>query len=120
MTDEEEADHHHQDVIGNILFYSSNRKCYESNSFSIQFIRRYSRSPRRDRRRDRYSRSRSKDRQFDRNDLKDKNIKTSDKPPAKKQATSVHTGKKLPFIGRMPVFKKQTTGMCQRFFFKAK
>lgn len=70
------------------------------------FCRRYSRSPRRDRRRDRYSRSRSKsyDRRAGRNDAKsDKN--NADKP---KKTTMTITGKKLPFIGRMPVFKKQT------------
>lgn len=77
-------------------------------------FRRYSRSPRRDRRRDRYSRSRSKsrDRRPEKNDVKsDKNSKSNDKPTATKKPTpAANTGKKLPFIGRMPVFKKQSTG----------
>lgn len=79
--------------------------------------RRYSRSPRRDprdRRRDRYSRSRSKsrDRRSEKNDAKsDKNNKNIvEKSTATKKSTPTATGKKLPFIGRMPVFKKQSTG----------
>lgn len=76
---------------------------------NVKLFRRYSRSPKRDRRRDRYSRSKSRDRRVEKNDTKsDKNSKTSVKP-AKKPPT-VNTGKKLPFIGRMPVFKKQSTG----------
>ncbi|XP_031638425.1 zinc finger matrin-type protein CG9776 [Contarinia nasturtii] len=83
-----------------------------SRSLSPRRDRRYSRSPRRDRRRDsRYSRSRSRDRHSEKSDLKsDKNTKASDKKSnaaAKKAATI--PGKKLPFIGRMPVFKKQST-----------
>lgn len=79
--------------------------------------RRYSRSPRRDRRRDRYSRSRSRsrDRRTDKNDVKsDKN--NADKPNAgTRKTTMTITGKKLPFIGRMPVFKKQT-GKSENLF----
>lgn len=77
-----------------------------SRSISPRRDRRYSRSPRRDRRRDR---SKSRDR---RNDTKsDKNnVSTSEKSNsgASKKTTLTITGKKLPFIGRMPVFKKQT------------
>lgn len=76
--------------------------------------RRYSRSPRRDRdrRRDRYSRSNSRDRRVEKSDPKsDKASKNVDKPTAAKKPAV--PGKKLPFIGRMPVFKKQATGMNQ-------
>lgn len=69
--------------------------------------RRYSRSPRRDRRRDRYSRSRSRSRDRRADVKSDKN--SADKSNAgTKKTTMAITGKKLPFIGRMPVFKKQT------------
>lgn len=84
--------------------------------------RRYSRSPRRDRRRDRYSRSRSKsrDRRYEKNDAKsDKNTADKSNAAGAKKTTMAMTGKKLPFIGRMPVFKKQT-GKSQKYdFFKS-
>lgn len=50
----------------------------------------------------------------------DKNkVNTTDKSNAgatKKVAMAI-TGKKLPFIGRMPVFKKQSTGKQKKTFF---
>lgn len=89
-------------------------KNYKNNLWNL---RRYSRSPRRDRRRDR-SRSSSKprDRRSEKADVKsDKNNKSAPEKPSTTKKSTVTTGKKLPFIGRMPVFKKQSTGRRNYF-----